>query len=222
MIESYADRVEAGRVLAETLQEQYGHRQDVVVLALPRGGVPVAMQVAAALQAPLDLVIVRKLGVPGHEELAMGALASGNARVINRDIVRSLGLDEQTIDAVTQRERRELLRREHAYRGTRPLPALAGRCVILIDDGLATGASMHAAVEALRLLQPARIVVAVPVAPPETVEQLRPLVDELVCPLQPEDFGGVGRWYENFEQVGDDEVRQILDEAWKRTSVGRM
>src|ERR1700704_2876060 len=179
MIPLYRDRSEAGQVLARKLTH-YAGRQDVLVLALPRGGVPVAFEVAKALHAPLDVFLVRKLGVPGHEEFAMGAIATGGVRVINQDVVRSRGISPATIDAIAAREQQELERRERLYRGDRPSPDVRGRTVILVDDGLATGATMHAAIAALRRQQPARLVVAVPTAPPETCEALRAEGDDVI------------------------------------------
>ena len=204
----------AGQALAEALKS-YAGRDDVIVLALPRGGVPVAAEVARALGVPLDVMLVRKLGLPGHPELAMGAIASGGVRVMNDDVVRRLSVSPATIEAVTEAEGRELARRERAYRGERPWPDLKGRCVILVDDGLATGATMHAAIDAVRAQQPACIVVAVPVAPPDTVRTLEALVDEVVCPLQPQSFMAIGQWYQDFTQTSDDEVITLLDELAK-------
>ncbi len=205
------DRRTAGQTLAQALQP-YAHRNDTIVLGLPRGGVPVAAEVAKALQAPLDVMLVRKLGVPGHSELAMGAIASGGVRVMNEDVLRSVGVSPVAIESVATKEGRELERRERAYRGDRPWPDLAGRCVILVDDGLATGATMHAAIDAVRAQKPGRIVVAVPVAPPDTVRRLELLVDEVVCPLQPEPFIAIGQWYRAFPQVSDAEVEALLAE----------
>lgn len=205
----FADRVEAGRRLAEALRG-YAGRPDVVVLALPRGGVPVAYRVARALGAPLDVFLVRKLGVPGHEELAMGAIASGGTRVLNPEVVAALGIPGGTIDAVAAREAEELERRERAYRGERPPPEVRGRTVILVDDGLATGSTMRAAVAALRRQEPARLVVAVPVGAAETCEALRAEADAVVCVLTPEPFYAVGLWYRDFAQTTDDEVRELL------------
>jgi erythromycin esterase-like protein/predicted phosphoribosyltransferase len=207
--EPFRDRREAGRRLAAKLAA-YANRPDVLVLALPRGGVPVAYEVARALRAPLDVFVVRKLGVPGYEELAMGAVATGGARVLNDDIVTALRIPPYMIDAVADREHEELRRRERVYRGGRPPPELRGRTVILVDDGLATGATMLAAIKALRQLQPARIVVAVPTAAPDTCEALRAVVDDVVCAITPEPFQAVGRWYEDFSQTTDDEVRELL------------
>lgn len=211
-MDRYADRSHAGWVLAKELDEFAG-RADVVVLGLPRGGVVVAAEVARALGAPLDAFVVRKLGVPGHSELAMGAVATGGVRVLNEDVLRWHDITEAELDAVARNEEAELARREAAYRGSRPLPDLAGRIVLLVDDGLATGASMRAAVEAVRALEPSRIVVAVPVAPPESVELLRNDGAEVICPLTPAYFGGVGRFYADFEQVTDAEVGRTLAAA---------
>ena len=208
----FRDRRDAGRKLARKLVA-YAGRSDVIVLALPRGGVPVAYEVALALRAPLDIFIVRKLGLPGHEELAIGAIASGGARVLNDDIIQHLGISEAGIAAIAQRELQELQRRERAYRGERPPLEVEGRTIILIDDGLATGASMRAAVAGLRLQNPAHIVVAVPTAALETCEALEPEVDQMICATTPEPFYGVGRWYEDFSQTTDEEVWRLLQEA---------
>jgi erythromycin esterase-like protein/adenine/guanine phosphoribosyltransferase-like PRPP-binding protein len=207
--ERFRNRNEAGRLLAEKLTA-YTNRPDVLVLALPRGGVPVAYEVARALGAPLDVFVVRKLGVPGYEELAMGAVATGGVRVLNDQIVQRLGIPQYIIDAVAVREQQELLRRERLYRGGRPPPDVRGRTVILVDDGLATGATMRAAVMALRQLQPARIIVAVPTASPETCEELKSEADDAVCAITPEPFLAVGHWYEDFSQTTDEEVRDLL------------
>jgi predicted phosphoribosyltransferase len=209
------DRVAAGQALARLLSAYRG-RSEAIVLALPRGGVPVAYEIATALDLRLDLMLVRKLGVPGHSELAMGAIASGGVRVLNRDVLSSLHIDDAAIEAVAQREIQELLRRDRAYRGERPAPALGGQQVLLVDDGLATGATMQAAVKAVRAQSPARIVVAVPVAPPETVAELRTQVDELVCPFMPEMLMAIGRWYVDFSQTSDQEVLTLLQRAWQR------
>ena len=211
---SYTNRREAGRLLADILRRSYGGRSDLLVLALPRGGVPIGVEIARGLDVPLDILLVRKLGVPGHDELAMGAIASGGVRVLNRSVLGHLGIEEDSIEAVTARERRELERRERSYRGERPQPSISARCVVLVDDGLATGSTMKAAAAAVRQGSPSRIVVAVPVAPPDTVEGLRREVEDVVCPLTPEPFGGVGAWYDDFRQVPDDEVRQLLEESW--------
>jgi predicted phosphoribosyltransferase len=208
----FHDRVEAGRRLAADLMG-YAGDPDVRVLALPRGGVPVAYEVARALGAPLDVFIVRKLGLPGHEEYAMGAIASGGTVVLGHDIVRRLRIGEAEVQRVIESERRELERRERRYRGDRPPPDVTGRIVILVDDGLATGASMRAAVEALRQERPARIVVAVPVAAPETCAELRGEVDDVVCAVTPDPFHAVGLWYEDFSQTTDEEVADLLARA---------
>lgn len=213
----FKDRADAGKRLAEHLKA-YAGRPDVIVLALPRGGVPVAYEVARAINAPLDIFLVRKLGVPGQEELALGALASGGVRVLNPALLRELRLPENVLDALTNRESIELERRERAYRGDRPLPEVKGKTVILVDDGLATGASMYAAVVALREHQPARIVVAVPVASPETCAAFRDLVDEIVCAYTPQPFHGVGLWYEDFSQTSDEEVHELLNSAMEEYS----
>jgi predicted phosphoribosyltransferase len=209
---AFLDRAEAGRVLAERLAH-YAHRPDVLVLALPRGGVPVAYEVARALGAPLDVFLVRKLGVPGQEELAMGAIATGGVRVLNEDVVRVLRIPDEVIDSVAESQGRELERRERSYRDDRPLPEVRGRTVILIDDGLATGSSMRAAIAALRQQKPARVVVAVPVAAAATVEEMSREVDDLVCVLTPEPFYAVGSWYEDFTQTTDDKVHALLEQA---------
>jgi predicted phosphoribosyltransferase len=208
----FQDRADAGRVLATHLAD-YADRPDVIVLALPRGGVPVGYEVARALRAPLDVFLVRKLGVPGHEELAMGALASGGVRVVNQDVVRALGIPEDVLAEVAAEEAQELRRREDLYRGDRPAPDVAGRTVILVDDGLATGSTMRAAVAALRRLGPARIIVAAPVAAADTCAELAQLADDAVCALTPEPFLAVGMWYEDFTQTTDEEVRELLERA---------
>ncbi len=205
----FRDRGEAGRLLAEKLAA-FANRPDVIVLALPRGGVPVGYEVARALGAPLDVFLVRKLGVPGYEELAMGALASGGLRVLNDNVVKTLRIPVSVIETVVAKEEKELARRERLYRGGRPFPDLRGRTVILVDDGLATGATMLAAVEALRQRQPARIVVAVPTASPDTCEELRTKADEVICAVTPQPFHAVGFWYEDFSQTTDEEVRDLL------------
>jgi predicted phosphoribosyltransferase len=208
----FRDRAEAGRLLAARL-EHYEGKPGVMVLALPRGGVPVAYEVAKALRAPMDVFIVRKLGVPGQEELAMGAVATGGVRVLNDQVVKGLGLPEYVIDAVVRWETEELNRRERLYRGDRPPPDVGGKTVILVDDGLATGSTMLAAVQALRQQGPARIVVAVPVASPDTCELLKKYVDDVVCAATPEPFYAVGLWYLDFSQTTDEEVRQLLSQA---------
>src|ERR1700682_4180886 len=205
----FRDRREAGRLLAAKLAA-YANRPDVIVLALPRGGVPVAYEVARALNAPLDVFVVRKLGVPGYEELAMGAVATGGLRVLNDQIIQDLRIPDYVIDRVAAEAGEELTRRERAYRGGRPPLDVRGRTVILVDDGLATGATMRAAVMALRQLQPARIVAAIPTASPDTCEELRAEVDEVICAITPEPFLAVGHWYEDFSQTTDDEVRDLL------------
>jgi predicted phosphoribosyltransferase len=208
----FQDRTDAGKQLAARMR-RYANRPDVLVLALPRGGVPVAYEVAEQLGAPLDIFLVRKLGVPGHEELAMGAIASGDVRVINEEVVRYLRIPEAVIDAVAEYEQEELERREHAYRGDRPPPDVKGRIAILIDDGLATGSTMRAAAAALRKQDPARIVIAVPVSSTETCNEFRSEVDEIVCAVTPEPFRGVGMWYKDFSQTTDQEVRDLLERA---------
>jgi putative phosphoribosyl transferase len=205
----FHNRREAGRLLAAKLTA-YAKRPDVIVLALPRGGVPVAYEVAQTLEAPLDVFLVRKLGVPGHEEYALGAIATGGVRVINQDLVRALHLPPATIEAIAAREQQELERRERVYRGDHPPPDVRGRTVILVDDGLATGATMYAAVQALRQQGAGRVVVGVPIAPPDTCDQLREVVDDIVCAVTPEPFHAVGLWYEDFSQTTDDEVRDLL------------
>jgi predicted phosphoribosyltransferase len=205
----FRNRIDAGRRLAEKLAA-YADRPDVLVLALPRGGVPVGFEVARALGAPLDVFLVRKLGVPGYEELAMGAVATGGVRVLNDEIVRGLGISEHEIDAAVARELQELARRERLYRGDRPPPDVAGRTVLLVDDGLATGATMRAAVAALWQQQPARIVIAAPTASPDTCEAMKAEADDVVCTMTPEPFFAVGHWYEDFTQTTDNEVRELL------------
>ena len=205
----FRDRREAGRLLAEKLAA-YANRPDVLVLALPRGGVPVAYEVARGLGAPLDVFVVRKLGVPGYEELAMGAIATGGVRVLNDQLVERLGIGDQAIEAIAARERQELERRERLYRGDRPPLDVRGRTVILVDDGLATGATMHAAIDALRQQNPARIVVAVPTASPEACEEMKEKADDVICAITPEPFYAVGRWYHDFSQTADEEVGVLL------------
>jgi putative phosphoribosyl transferase len=215
----FQNRTEAGKVLGSMLQE-YANRPDVLVLALPRGGVPVAFELAKALNAPLDVFVVRKLGVPGHEELAMGAIATGGIRVLNEDVVRGLGIPASVIEAAASIEEKELQRREELYRDGRPSPDVRGRTVILVDDGLATGSTMRAAVAALRQQNPAAIVVAVPVGAPSTCDELQRDVDKVVCGFTPEPFYGVGQWYEDFSQTTDEEVRDLLNLASKRGPSG--
>lgn len=205
----FLDRSQAGRVLAARLQD-YGNRTDVIVLGLPRGGVPVAWEVARALNAPLDAFLVRKLGVPGHEELAMGAVATGGVQVLNDHVVFALRIPASTIEQVAAQELEELRRRQRVYRGERRPPDVSGKTVILVDDGLATGSTMLAAVKALRQRQPGQIVVAVPIAAPETCELLRPEVEAVVCTATPDPFYSVGAWYEDFTPTTDAEVHELL------------
>jgi len=208
----FLDRADAGRQLAKTLTA-YGGRSDVVVLGLPRGGVPVAFEVARELRAPLDVFLVRKLGVPGHPELAMGAIAEGGVEVLNDELIRDLGIPQKMVQEVAVRERMELDRRDTLYRGGRRLPAVRGRIVILVDDGLATGSTMQAAVTALRRLEPARIVVAAPVGAHETCDRLGQFANEVLCLIAPQQFQAVGLWYDEFAQTTDDEVKQLLGSA---------
>ncbi len=212
MNRSFPNRHAAGLLLAMRLRA-FAHRAEVLVLGLPRGGVPVAAAIAQELEVELDLIVVRKLGVPGHEELAFGAVASGGVRVLNEDIIKVAGVSDSVIEEVTVRERKELDRRERSYRGTRPSPAVRGRIVLLVDDGLATGASMRAAVAALRKLQAARIVVAVPVGAAESCRDLSGLADEVVCLFAPEGFHSVGQSYDDFSQTSDAEVQRLLAAA---------
>ena len=213
---AFKDRTEAGKILARKLQK-YADRPDLLVLALPRGGVPVAYEIALALDCPLDLFIVRKLGVPGHEELAMGAIASGGFRVLNQDIVEQLSIPEWEVEAVAQREMQEMERRENTYRGSRPAVPISSRCVILVDDGLATGSTMLAAIRAVRAQKPSRIVVAVPVAPPDTCEAIRKEADDVICAETPVMFVAVGLWYRDFAQTSDEEVKHLFEEAARRS-----
>lgn len=208
----FRDRAEAGRALAAELT-RYADDPDVRVLALPRGGVPVGFEVARALRAPLDVFVVRKLGLPGHEEYAMGAIASGGIAVLSDDVVERFGVSRAAVERVIESERVELERRERRYRGDRALPEVAGRTVLLVDDGLATGSTMRAAVAALRQEQPKRLVVAVPVAAAETCDELRDEVDEVVCAAMPEPFHAVGLWYDDFSQTTDAEVHGLLERA---------
>jgi len=208
----FQDRSEAGRVLARLLAK-FKNRPDVLVLALPRGGVPVAYEVAKELNAPLDIFLVRKLGVPGHEEVGMGAIATGGIRILNDDLIRQLGIPQRMVDAITAQEEQELQRRERVYRGDRPAPDIRGRTVIVVDDGLATGSTMKAALAALRKQQPAKLVVAVPTAPPETCDSLRADADEVICAVTPDPFLAVGAWYRGFDQTTDDEVRDLIKRA---------
>src|SRR6266404_8029708 len=217
MERAFANRSEAGRLLAEKL-EKYAGRDDVIVLGLPRGGVPVAYEVAKRLQVPLDVFIVRKLGVPGFEELAAGAIASGSVRVLNEDVMRAIPYADAAIEAVTAKETAELQRREQIYREGRAAPELRDRIVILVDDGLATGATMRAAVKALRQRGAAKIVVAVPVGPPDTCHEIEEQADETVCLSMPEFFQAVGQYYEDFSQTTDEDVRQLLTSAAREMS----
>jgi predicted phosphoribosyltransferase len=209
----YRDRREAGRILGSVMLER-GMKRGALVLALPRGGVPVGFEAARVIDGELDVFLVRKLGTPGYEELAMGAIASGGERVLNRDVVRELHISEQAIDRVAEREATELRRREEAYRDGRPAAAITGREVALVDDGLATGASMRAALRALKQLSPARVVVAAPVAAAETCDELAAEADAVICAATPEPFHAVGLWYRDFRPTEDDEVRELLAEAW--------
>jgi predicted phosphoribosyltransferase len=211
----FVNRHDAGSRLGAALHT-YAADRPLIVLGVPRGGVPVAARVAEELGAPLDICVVRKLGVPGHEELALGAIASGGARVLNRDVIGQLGISAQTIEHIVAREMLELHRRETAYRGAKRFPVLAGETVIVVDDGAATGASMQVAVAALRQLGPRTIVVAVPVASRQAAEILTAAADDCVCIVEPEPFYGVGLWYEGFSQVSDGEVRVFLAEAQRR------
>jgi predicted phosphoribosyltransferase len=208
----FQDRFDAGRRLASKLRA-FANRSDTVVLALPRGGVPVGFEVAKALNVPLDVFVVRKLGVPGYEELAMGAIASGGIRVLNEDVVRTLGIPDEVIDTVAAEEERELERRERDYRDGRPPVDVQGRTVILVDDGLATGSSMRVAVLALKRKRPAQIVVAVPLGAPTTCAEFESEVDQIICAVTPEPFRSVGQWYGDFSQTSDEEVRDLLRRA---------
>lgn len=211
-MDRYQNRQTAGILLAKALHA-YANRDDVLILALPRGGVPVAFEIAKALQAPLDVFIVRKLGVPGHSELAMGAIAMGGAHVFNDEIIDELRIPQTAIQSVIEKEQQELKRREIAYRGSVTFPSIVNKTIILVDDGIATGATMRAAIKALRSLHPAKIIVAVPVADKQLCEQMQPLVDEFVCPLRPLYFYAVGAWYDDFSQTEDEEVYHLLKEA---------
>jgi predicted phosphoribosyltransferase len=212
---TFRDRSEAGKLLAARLQE-YERRAQAIVLALPRGGVPVGFEIAVKLGLPLDVFVVRKLGVPGQRELAMGAIASGGVRVLNEDVLRAMPYAAATVAEVTASETREVERRERDYRDGRPAPQLEGRVVILVDDGLATGATMLAAIAALRQKEPAKIVVAVPVCPPETLEEIKRVADEMVILFAPDWFRGVGQFYEDFAQLSDEAVRVLLARAPER------
>lgn len=217
VLHRFKDRQEAGTLLAQQLVA-YAGRDDVLILALPRGGVPVGFAISQALNLPLDIMLVRKLGVPGHEEYAMGAIASAGVAILHRDVINSLGITMAAVEQVKRREAAELERRERLYRASRPAPSLQDRTVILVDDGLATGATMQAALEAARAGKPARLIVAVPVAPPETCRSLRSTADDIVCLKSPEFFQAVGQWYEHFEQTGDAEVIELLAQAERAQS----
>jgi putative phosphoribosyl transferase len=208
----FCDRIEAGRVLAGMLGE-YANREDVLILALPRGGVPVAFEVARRLNVALDIFVVRKLGLPANEELAMGAVASGGVRVLNDEVVRSFGIADSVIEAVAEKEHIELKRRESVYRGNSPLPDVTDKTILLVDDGIATGSTMRAAVAALRQKSPARIVVAVPVAPPSTFKDLQVEADEVICAITPQPFYAVGQWYKTFDQTTDRQVRELYERS---------
>ena len=208
---NFRDRVEAGRILAHRLTKYADQR--AIVLGLPRGGVPVAFEVAKALKAPLDVYVVRKLGVPGHEELAMGAIASGDVRVLNKPVIEDLRISEEAIEAETRKEQQEVQRRERLYRGDRPPLDVSNRTVVLVDDGIATGSTIKAAIAALKKQKAGRIVVAVPVAPASTIEELKREVDEVICVSTPEFFYAISLWYEEFPQTSDEEVRELLKQA---------
>lgn len=211
-MDKFTDRKEAGIILAQSLLN-YADNQNAIVLALPRGGVPVAFEVATVLAIPLDVFIVRKIGFPGHEEFAIGALASGGTIILNEALIKQLDIPALSIDAIIEEEQKELTRREQLYRGTHPFPYLQGKTIIVVDDGIATGFTMRAAIKALRHYEPEAIVVAVPVAARTTCHEISALVDELICPMQPIDFYAVGLWYENFSQTSDDEVIALLKTA---------
>jgi putative phosphoribosyl transferase len=216
----FADRRHAGRELAAALVANPDFRRlDAVVLALPRGGVPVGFEIASALNAPLAVFVVRKLGVPGHRELAMGAIATGGIRILNDHVIRQLGIPAETIEEVAAREMKELERRERLYNGAHPVPPIAGHSAVLVDDGLATGATMRAAIHAVRLHKPTRVTVAVPVASPDTCLEMRDEADDVVCLTTPEQFKAVGSWYRHFDQTDDEEVEMLLDAAWRRQVV---
>jgi predicted phosphoribosyltransferase len=209
-VKKFHDRIDAGKMLANDLKE-FANLPDTIVLALPRGGVPVAYEIAKTISAPLDVFIVRKLGVPDHEELAMGAIASGGTIVFNNDILNQFHIPETAINRVIQAEEKELNRRELSYRRNRPFPALAGKTIILVDDGIATGATMRAAIQALRKHEPATIIVAVPVAANSTCKEIQKLVDQLICLISPTEFNAVGQWYDDFPQTTDEEVDALLN-----------
>ncbi|WP_088891825.1 phosphoribosyltransferase [Leptolyngbya ohadii] len=209
MRQPFQDRRDAGQQLARQLIE-YADRPDAIVLGLPRGGVPIAYEIATALHLPLDICLVRKLGVPGQEELAMGAIAPGNVIVLNRDVIRSLQISKDALDSVALKEQQELNRRDRAYRGDRPFPELRNRTVILVDDGIATGSTIRAAIATVRAAEPRAIIVAVPIAASETVKDLQAMVDRVVCLLMPEPLHAIGQWYEDFGQTSDEEVQGLL------------
>lgn len=211
-MDKFIDRQAAGIILARLLK-QYANKPNVVILALPRGGVPVAYEIATALSAPLDVFIVRKLGFPGHEELAVGAIASGGTIFFNEPLMSQLQINRLSIQSVVDKEQAELLRREQLYRSNRPFPNLKEKTIILVDDGIATGATMRAAIEALRKHKPTSIVIAIPVAALSTCDEMAPLVDKIVCPLKPIDFYAVGLWYEHFPQTSDEEVIELLEKS---------
>lgn len=217
----FQDRTEAGRVLADRLAA-YANYPDAMVLALPRGGVPVAFEVAEALNLPLDIFVVRKLGLPGHEEFAIGAIASGGARVLNQDLIRQLSLSDEIIEHIVAREQHELERRERTYRGQRPMLDVRDRTIIIVDDGLATGSSMRAAIAALRQKRPAKLIVAVPVGASVTCSELEALADEAICLETPENFSAVGLWYKDFSQVTDEEVIDLLERNRKNSEARNM
>ena len=212
MLTQFHDRKEAGKLLAAMLTT-YANKQDVIVLALPRGGVPVGFEIAQALHVPLDVIVVRKLGVPGQEELAMGAIAAGGVRILNNDVVQFLDIPDELIDKIAANEQQELERRELLYRGDRTAYDIRGRTVILVDDGIATGATMHAAVAAIKQRKPSGIIIAVPTAAPSTCDEFALEVDELVCIIRPEPFISVSYWYKQFSQTSDAEVRRLLERA---------
>lgn len=205
----FRNRREAGRLLADQLQA-YQNQPDVLVLGLPRGGVPVAFEIAQALQAPLDICLVQKLGVPDHAELAMGAIASGGVRVLNNSVLNSLGITNDTVDRVAAQAQQELQRRDRLYRGDRPEPDIQGQTIILVDDGVATGSTMRAALEVLQAQQPGQLIVAIPVAPPEVCLSLKAKADEVICLVRPAPFHALSFWYEDFDQMSDDTVQQLL------------
>lgn len=217
MLVRLRDRTQAGRLLGQRLSA-YQNRGDVIVLALPRGGVPVGFEIAQALHAPLDVFIVRKLGVPGHRELALGAISSGGVRVLNEDVIQALDISPEDIEQIAAEERTELARRESAYRDNRPAPDVHGRTVILVDDGFATGSTLRAAIQAVRSLRPGRVVAAAGVAPLSTFLELKAEVDEVVCLITPRFFSAIGVLYEDFLQVSDEEVKDLLDRAERRTA----